>query len=141
MNELSPIAFIAADQSSPSIEITAFTKDDGPLTKQISLTGDGKLGSNSSACLMQSGTTRRERFNGFSDFADYIHDLTSAQATAFGALKPARNDLNVHSQLSQSTDGAHLLDQVADYELSLGHLAHAECLAHQAAGLWQAVVL
>ena len=41
---------------SEPIELTVFTKDGGPLTKQISLAADGTLIQDKSACVMYRGT-------------------------------------------------------------------------------------
>ena len=43
------------------IELTRLTKDGGPLTKQISLSPDGTLVKDGSACVMAHGTAERVR--------------------------------------------------------------------------------
>jgi hypothetical protein len=44
---------------SAAFQLTHITKDDGPLTKRISLTDDGALSSNGAACVMPRGKGRR----------------------------------------------------------------------------------
>ncbi len=51
------------------IEITTLTKQGGPLTKRISLTPDGMLHSDGSACIMSVGIARRCELGNLSQFA------------------------------------------------------------------------
>src|SRR5215831_2765310 len=44
-----------------AIELTGFTKANGPLTKLISLAPDGTVKSDGSACVMTRGTAQRVR--------------------------------------------------------------------------------
>jgi hypothetical protein len=69
------------------VMITRFTKSDGPLTKRISLSEDGKLKSDGSGCLMVRGTAERVQINDVSALAALISDLDSEQAIALGALR------------------------------------------------------
>jgi hypothetical protein len=68
------------------IEVTALTKTGGPLTKRISLSPDGMLHSDGSACIMSEGAARRAKFRNLLEFADYISGLGSTEAIALGAL-------------------------------------------------------
>src|SRR6266699_4900581 len=68
------------------IEVTGFTKTGGPLTKRISLSEEGKLLSDASACVMSAGIAWRATFDGLLEFADLISDLESTEAIALGAL-------------------------------------------------------
>src|SRR6188508_2649130 len=70
------------------IEITAFTKAGGPLTKQISLDANGKVVSDGSACVMSRGEARRVSIDTMVAFADLIGGLTQVEAIALGRLKP-----------------------------------------------------
>ena len=70
------------------IEITALTKEGGPLTKRIGLAEGGTLRSDGSACVMSAGTARRAQFRNLSEFADHISDMRSDEAVALGALRP-----------------------------------------------------
>src|SRR6266536_3591037 len=68
------------------IETTGFTKKGGPLTKRISLSEDGELLSDGSACVMSAGIAWRATFDSLLEFADVINDLRSSEAIALGAL-------------------------------------------------------
>jgi hypothetical protein len=74
------------------IETTLFTKVGGPLTKRISLTPDGKVHSDGSACHMACGEARRLRVAELAEFADTIDGLKSNQAIALGALRDGLPD-------------------------------------------------
>jgi hypothetical protein len=69
------------------IELTLFAKSGGPLTKRISLTADGKLKSDGSACVMVQGNARRVRLSSMSEFATLIERLQPNEAIANGALQ------------------------------------------------------
>ena len=62
-------------------------KTGGPLTKRITLTADGKIASDGSACTMARGRAKRERIDGLGELAALIEGLTSKQAIALGALR------------------------------------------------------
>jgi hypothetical protein len=70
------------------IELTRLTKDGGPLTKQISLSPDGTLVKDSSACVMAHGTAERVRVAGVNALSALIEDLALSQAIALGVLRP-----------------------------------------------------
>jgi hypothetical protein len=74
------------------IELTGFTKADGPLTKRISLAPDGSAKSDGSACLMARGVARRVRVEDVGEFANLIERVESNQAIALGALRPGLPD-------------------------------------------------
>jgi hypothetical protein len=67
-------------------EIVVFTKTGGPLTKRISLTADGSVFSDGSACIMSRGTARRVQINDVVHLATQISSLDSKQAIALGTL-------------------------------------------------------
>jgi hypothetical protein len=69
-----------------AIEITLLIKDDGPLTKRISLAPDGSLHSDGSACIMSRGRARRIRPGSLKSFAELIRILRSHSAIALGVL-------------------------------------------------------
>jgi hypothetical protein len=69
------------------IELTRLTKDGGPLTKQISLSPDGTLVKDSSACVMARGTAERVRVAGVDALGALIEDLAPSQAIALGTLR------------------------------------------------------
>ena len=71
-----------------AIEITQLSSSVGPLTKRISLSPEGGLISDGSACVMSRGAARRVRLGGVTDFAALIGDLKSNEAIALGALRP-----------------------------------------------------
>jgi hypothetical protein len=69
------------------IELTRLTKDGGPLTKQISLSPDGTLAKDGSACVMAHGTAERVRVAGVNALSALIQDLAPSQAIALGTLR------------------------------------------------------
>lgn len=73
--------------SGPLLEISRLSKRGGPLTKELSLTDDGKLRSDGSACVMSGGLARRAVYQSLSEFAEEISNLDSSQAIALGALR------------------------------------------------------
>jgi hypothetical protein len=75
------------------IEITRLEKVGGPLTKSISLSSDGALISDGSACLMSRGRAQRVRLAGLGAVADLIQSLSSQEAIALGSM---RRDLPDH---------------------------------------------
>jgi predicted P-loop ATPase len=82
---------VGNEQKDSVIEITIFTKDRGPLTKQISLV-DGKVVSDGSPCRMGRGRARRVRLAGLEDLPALIERLGSNQAPALGALREDLGD-------------------------------------------------
>jgi hypothetical protein len=74
------------------IEVTRLSKIDGPLTKRISLSPEGKLVSDGSACIMSRGHARRERLDCLDEFAALIQWLAPHEAIALGALRPELAD-------------------------------------------------
>src|SRR5271155_1616406 len=73
---------------SAAFQLTHITKDDGPLTKRISLTDGGALSSDGAACVMPRGKGRRVELSGIGQLSDLIGGLQSDQALALGALRP-----------------------------------------------------
>jgi hypothetical protein len=71
-----------------NIELTKLTKHSGPLTKKISLSPDGTLVKDGSACMMAHGTAERVRVAGVAELGALIDGLTPSQALALGALRP-----------------------------------------------------
>ena len=72
---------------SEPIKLVVFNKTGGPLTKRITLTADGKITSDGSACTMSRGRAKRVRIGGLDELAALIEGLTSEQAIALGALR------------------------------------------------------
>ena len=68
-------------------ELVKFTKTGGPLTKKISLSPDGTLVSDGSACVMTHGTAERVKIAGIDELAALIGSLHPSQAIALGALR------------------------------------------------------
>src|SRR6266571_7137525 len=73
------------------IEITGIIKQGGPLTKRISLSPEGRLLSDGSACVMSVGFAWSETFATLAEFGALIDNLPSHKAIALGAL---RDDLS-----------------------------------------------
>ena len=79
-----------------AIEITRLTKDGGPLTKHISLTEEGELHSDGSACVMTKGLAQRVSFPAHTvmpGFAKLIAELDSNEAIALGTLPPELSEI------------------------------------------------
>ena len=92
-----------------NIEITALTSASGLLTKRISLTPDGKLNSDGSACVMNRGHAERVRLQGVGDFAMLIGGLRSDQAIALGSLRaelPERVEVTTTKRLAAMNGSA-----------------------------------
>ena len=84
-------------------EITILTKSDGPLTKRISLSADGSIKSDGSACLMSRGAAQRIEVADVEQLAAVIGKLKSNQAIALGALRaglPERVQVVTKGQLN-----------------------------------------
>ena len=75
------------------IELTRLTKDGGPLTKLISLSPDGTLVKDSSACVMARGTAERVRIAGVDALGALLEDLAPSQAIALGTARTYRTRL------------------------------------------------
>ena len=73
------------------IEITGIIKQGGPLTKRISISPEGELLSDGSACVMSAGFAWQETFYTLTDFGSFIDNLEFNKAIALGVL---RNDLS-----------------------------------------------
>jgi hypothetical protein len=86
----------APDNAGPGrvtdMQITLLAKNDGPLTKRISLAVDGSLQSDASACVMTRGIARRFQFDGVEELAAAIARLRPNEALALGALRTGLPD-------------------------------------------------
>jgi hypothetical protein len=71
-----------------SIEITAFTKSGGPLTKRIRLAADGSITSDAVDCVMPQGVARRVPISNVEQLATLLDNIAPNQAIALGALRP-----------------------------------------------------
>ena len=69
-----------------AFEITAFKKDDGPLTKVFHVV-DGKLSNDSSQCQMSAGAAKRFFYENAADLAAIINKCGPTQALALGRIK------------------------------------------------------
>ena len=81
-----------------SIELAVFSKTGGPLTKRITLTADGKIASDGSACYdgarpREAGTDRRHRRAGG---ADRRSEFKSGHCARVVARRAARRDQHRH---------------------------------------------
>lgn len=68
-----------------TFELTRFVKSDGPLTKRISLTPEGNVLSNGSACVMSRGAAHRVQIGDVHQLAELIGRLQPNEAIALGA--------------------------------------------------------
>jgi hypothetical protein len=78
--------------SKACLEITIFTKSGGPLTKGISLSADGSIKSDGSACRMARGDARRVPVANAKQLAALIERTRSNQAIGLGTLRPDLRD-------------------------------------------------
>jgi hypothetical protein len=70
-----------------SYEIVVVQKTGGPLTKQISLSPDGQLVSDGSACVMWMGRAERYQFDDLKALADRLLHLDNSEALLLGTLR------------------------------------------------------
>jgi hypothetical protein len=77
------------------IEVVRFAKSNGPLTKRISLSADGKLINDSSACIMPVGIAARVKIKRLEEFAKLVGGLGSHEAIAAGRLQTALEHVEV----------------------------------------------
>jgi hypothetical protein len=86
-----------------TVEITCFTKVNGPLTKKIFLSETGTIVSDGSACLMVQGTAERVAIADINALAALIGALQSNQAITLGVLRddlPAKVDVTTAAKLN-----------------------------------------
>lgn len=94
----------SGDHQSPNDvpEITILSKDNGTISKTISIV-DGKLVSDGSSCIMGSGSARRQPLaNGAASLAKVINALGSREALALGRLEstlPCRVRISTKAKL------------------------------------------
>jgi hypothetical protein len=101
---------------SEPIELTVFTKDGGPLTKQISLAADDTLIQDKSACVMYRGAARRVTVEGTDGLGALIETLTESQALALGGLRadlPDKVAITTQTMLLNGTVQPDLLARIA----------------------------
>ena len=95
-----------------ALEITVFAKQGGPLTKTISLTADGAVKSDGSACVMSSGTAHRFKFDSIQQLGTRIEKLAPHEAIALGRLRPDLPD-RVEVVTKRKLNGAARSDLIA----------------------------
>ena len=101
----------------PKYEITLFTKMDGPLTKRISLTDDGSVFRDSSACIMSRGTARRVQINDVGHLATLINSLNSNQAVVLGTFSadlPDEVEISTKAKLLNGVTRPNAIARTAD---------------------------
>jgi hypothetical protein len=87
-----------------AVELTCFTKANGPLTKRISLDPDGRVKSDGSACVMSRGTAQRVPIADLGQLAAVIGNIRADQAIALGALRTGLPE-KVHVVTKQMLNG------------------------------------
>ncbi len=141
------------------IEITGLIKTGGPLTKRISLSPEGALISDGSACVMSKGRAKRLVLNNLTEFADLVRDLDSSEAIALGVLRADLQDqVEVTTQDRLATlNGSAPLDLIARNATYISYKAGHAALAlididtkgmpdevkkriHEVGGYWHALV-
>ena len=146
---------VAAFPSTTGIELTKLTKDGGPLTKQISLSRNGALEKDGSACVMAQGRAERIRVDGVAGLATLIESLTSSQAIALGVLRaglPNRVAVTTKKRLAHGVQGADVITRTGanivyhgrafallDYD-SKGMPASIAAELERAGGFWHALL-
>jgi hypothetical protein len=94
-------------QPAETFELTVFTKSEGPLTKHISLSEDGKLINDSSCCFMARGNAHRQQLSNMGELADLISGMESNQALALGSLHTdIPNKVRIVTQRQKASDKA-----------------------------------
>jgi hypothetical protein len=98
-----------------AVEITAFVKAGGPLTKRISLDAAGNAVSDGSACVMGRGTARRVLINTLHDLAELIARMEPREAIALGTLRPdLRREVQITTKRNlEQVNGAARPDLIA----------------------------
>jgi hypothetical protein len=136
-----------------TIEITRFTKLDGPLTKKIFLSEAGTIVSDGSACLMVRGTAERVAIADINALAALIGTLQSNQAITLGALRddlPAKVEVTTAEKLNGDArkdliarTSRHLVYRGPAYALidydSKGQPDHVANRLKQLGGFWAAL--
>ena len=112
------------------IEVTALASSTGPLTKRISLSPDGKLISDGSACVMSRGQAHRVQLRDVTEFSTLIGGLRSDQAIALGSLRaglPDKVEVTTARRLSEMNGSAPpgTIARTADH---IAYQAHAAAL-------------
>jgi hypothetical protein len=100
-----------------ALEIAVFTKRGGPLTKRISLAGNGSLKNDSSACIMSRGTASRFGFTRIGELAELITRFGPDQALTLGVLRsdlPAKVEVVTKRKLNGGA-GLGVIARTADY--------------------------
>ncbi len=113
------------------IEVTALASTSGPLTKRISLSDDGGLISDGSACVMSRGLASRVRLESVSAFATMIGNLKSNEAVALGALRselPDKVEIMTAKRLSE-LNGSAPPDAISRTAGHIGYAPHTPALA------------
>ena len=77
----------AKSSTATVFEITLFTKNNGPLTKSITLTANGDIVSDASACRMSRGKAHRVQIDNVEELGKLIEKIEPDQAIALGALR------------------------------------------------------
>ena len=95
------------------IELTRLTKVGGPLTKQISLSADGTLVKDGSACVMARGMAERVRIAGVEGLGVLIQNLKPSQAIALGTLRADLPDKIKVTTRTRLVNGASRPDIIA----------------------------
>lgn len=75
------------------LELTAFVKAGGILSKQLKLRPDGSVHSDGAECRMSAGTAQRIQIADIADLGDFIGELKSDVAIALGVLREDLPDL------------------------------------------------
>jgi Family of unknown function (DUF5906) len=89
-----------------SFDVTILTKEGGPLTKRISLSPDGSLVSDGSACVMSTGTAKRFVFEHARELAKVIGNLAPHEAIAAGRLREDLPSVPVRVTTKRKLNGA-----------------------------------
>ena len=154
--KLNPRGAPKANAQTVNTEITILTKTNGPLTKRITLSTDGSINSDGSACLMANGNARRMPIVNAGQLAALIENLASNQAITLGRLRPELAD-DVQIITKDKLNGGAALNVIArtadkivftagqpawallDYDQK-GMSADVAARMEQHGGFWKAVV-
>ncbi len=89
-----------------SFQLSVFEKLDGPLSKTITLDGDGHLTSDACDCFMASGVAQNTTVLGLNGLAELIGEMASANALALGTILDRVDDDVVQVTTKNRLSGA-----------------------------------
>jgi len=103
-----------------TIEVTVLRKDRGILSKRISLTADGEVVSDGSACARGPGRARRRRVAGLAELAELIGGMKPIECLCLCPLRADLGDDVVIATVEELANNPHAVARTAE---NLGYRA------------------